>query len=136
MMFTAKTPKDLEAVSKYLLTNFTDGIIVLLKGDLGAGKSTFVKEFAKTMGIKETSSPTFSIMNNYEDKIFHYDIYRTGSDEFFALGLSEEIAKEGFHFVEWADENIENFLNNYGLKYITVTITTKDNTREVEIENE
>ena len=134
MKFQAKEPKDLKVVSEYLLKNYKDGTIVLLNGNLGAGKSTFVKEFSKSLGIFETSSPTFSIMNNYQDKVYHYDIYRTGSDEFFSLGLGEELDNGGFHFIEWADEKIEKYIKSIGLESIKMTITPKDNIREVEID--
>ncbi|MCV6607461.1 MAG: tRNA (adenosine(37)-N6)-threonylcarbamoyltransferase complex ATPase subunit type 1 TsaE, partial [Campylobacterales bacterium] len=132
MIFKAKEPKDLKPVSDYLIENYKDGTIVLLNGDLGAGKSTFVKEFSKSLGITETSSPTFSIMNNYQNKVYHYDIYRTGSDEFFSLGLGEELDNSGFHFIEWADEKIEKYIESVGFESIKMTITPKNNLREVE----
>ncbi len=134
MKFEVEGIEDLKMVSRYILDNHKDGIIVLLKGDLGAGKSTFVKEFCKELGIHETSSPTFSLMNNYEDKVYHYDIYRTGSDEFFSLGLAEEFDNKGFHFIEWADEKIKDYLDGVGLNNITMNIAVKNNLREVEID--
>ena len=106
-------------------------IIVLLQGDLGSGKTTFVKEYVKYIGIKdEVTSPTFSLQSVYGDKIFHYDVYNKTLNEFLALGLFEEFEKKGVHFVEWGDENLEKLLKKYGFQVITVQIIPKNQKRE------
>ncbi len=106
-------------------------IIVLLQGDLGSGKTTFVKEYVKYIGIKEeVTSPTFSLQSIYGDKIFHYDVYNKTLNEFLALGLFEEFEKKGIHFVEWGDENLEKLLKKYGFQVVTIQINPKNQKRE------
>ena len=103
--------------------------IVLLSGTLGSGKTTLVKEFAKSLGLGETvTSPTFAIQNIYDNKIFHYDLYNKGADEFLALGMLEELEKEGYHFIEWAEE-LEEILRNYGFEFLKIKIVFDSNTR-------
>ena len=107
--------------------------IILLNGTLGSGKTTLVKEFAKSYGINETvTSPTFSIQNRYGD-IFHYDIYQK-KEEFLTLGMMEELEKEGFHFIEWGEE-IEDILKSFGFDYLKINIFLKDDKREIECLN-
>jgi tRNA threonylcarbamoyladenosine biosynthesis protein TsaE len=112
----------------------SDRYIILLKGNLASGKTTFVKEFVKVLGIKsEVSSPTFSIMNSYEDRVFHYDIYNEGSQKFFESGLLENLELDGYHLIEWADEKLESVLKEYGFSFIMIEISPKDKKREYKI---
>ena len=93
-IFQIENEKDLDIISKYVLKNYPKGIIVLLNGDLGSGKSTFVKNFVKLKTGKDlSSSPTFSIVHTYEEDIFHYDIYRISSKEFIEQGLYQNFEK-------------------------------------------
>jgi len=110
--------------------------VVLLRGTLAAGKTTFVRNYIKSIGIsKPVTSPTFSIQTIYENKIFHYDLYNKTLEQFIALGLLEEFEKSGIHFVEWGDEKLENILNEYGFNTIVINITKKENKREYTIES-
>jgi len=103
--------------------------IVILSGTLGSGKTTFVKEFVKSLGINENvTSPTFSIQNIYEDKIFHYDLYNKTLEEFLSLGMLEELEKEGYHFIEWG-EDLEKYLKQFGFEYLKIEIELFDNKR-------
>jgi tRNA threonylcarbamoyladenosine biosynthesis protein TsaE len=103
--------------------------IIVLSGNLGSGKTTLVKEFAKSKGIKQTvSSPTFSIQNVYDDEIRHYDLYNKTLEEFVSLGMLEELEKEGFHFIEWG-EKIERALKDYGFEYLKIEIKTLEGKR-------
>jgi len=101
-----------------------NGGIVLLRGNLAAGKTTLVKAFVASLGIdEEATSPTFSIMHQYGDRVWHYDIYNEGVEKFIESGLLENLEEEGWHFIEWADEKLEEILKAYGMAYITVEIT-------------
>ncbi|GAB6078252.1 tRNA (adenosine(37)-N6)-threonylcarbamoyltransferase complex ATPase subunit type 1 TsaE [Hydrogenobaculum acidophilum] len=86
-------------VKKYI--NISD--IVCLEGELGAGKTTFVKAFLKSYGFENVSSPTFSIINEYQLKDFtvlHCDFYRIDDPKPF-LDYIKEKQKEAISFVEW-----------------------------------
>ncbi len=101
--------------------------IVLLRGDLSAGKTTLVKAVAKYMGIKdEITSPTFSILQGYEDRFFHYDIYQDKTAGFLQRGLFEELSKDGFHIIEWGDEEFGRTLEQFGFEYICIDISGID----------
>lgn len=104
--------------------------IVILRGDLASGKTTFVKNFVKNLGLEDlVTSPTFSLQAIYSNKIYHYDVYNKTLAEFISLGMLEEFEKEGIHFVEWGDEKLEEILNEYGYKVIIINIEKKDNKR-------
>ncbi len=124
----------LDYLSKEVINRLPSGGIVLLKGDLASGKTTFVKSFVKFLGISEdVSSPTFSIMNVYDDKVYHYDIYNEGSSKFIESGLLENLEQDGYHFIEWADDKLEKILDMYGFEFITIKIEPKDEKREYKI---
>ena len=103
--------------------NNTGKKIIILSGTLGSGKTTLVKEFVKSLGLSdEVTSPTFAIQNVYDNRVYHYDLYNKGADEFLALGMLEELEKEGYHFIEWG-EDLEEILKTYGFEYLKITIT-------------
>jgi tRNA threonylcarbamoyladenosine biosynthesis protein TsaE len=109
--------------------------IIILSGNLGSGKTTLVKEFVKSLGInEEATSPTFAIQNIYDDKVFHYDLYNKGINEFLSLGLLEELEKKGFHFIEWGEE-LALVLENYGFEYLLIKIKIDEEKRLYECQN-
>lgn len=87
------------------------GDVVLLYGDMGAGKTVFVKGVAQGLGIKEeVLSPTYAYMNDYGGKLYHYDCYRlTSGAQAEGLGLTDYFNGNGVCFIEWA-ENIADVL--------------------------
>ena len=96
---------------------------VILKGDLASGKTTFVKEMVKKLGVSEdVTSPTFSLQQRYGEKLFHYDIYNHGLEHFMSLGMLEELDKEGLHFVEWGDSELEKILESAGMDMLVIEI--------------
>ena len=103
--------------------------IILLRGTLGSGKTTLVKEFAKKKGFSEVTSPTFLMQHIYGNKIFHYDLYQVSFEKFLEFGLLDELEKEGIHFIEWGDKELENLLKMAGLKYMVIEIEPKENKR-------
>ncbi|NQY25118.1 MAG: tRNA (adenosine(37)-N6)-threonylcarbamoyltransferase complex ATPase subunit type 1 TsaE [Campylobacteraceae bacterium] len=108
--------------------------IILLRGDLASGKTTFVKEYVKSIGIKEeVTSPTFLLQSIYDDRVFHYDVYNKSLEEFISLGLLEEFEKEGLHFVEWGDEKLEKILKEYGFNTMSINILKSNDKRQYTI---
>ena len=87
------------------------GDVVLLKGEMGAGKTVFAKGVALGLGIKEeVLSPTYAYMNDYDGKLYHYDCYRLSSGEqALNLGLTDYFYAGGICLIEWA-ENISSVL--------------------------
>ena len=108
------------------------GMIVLLKGDLGAGKTTFVKEVVAALNSKDlVTSPTFTLLNTYDAgfPVYHFDMYRLESaEEAMNVGFEEYFDKntlDGVCFVEWPD-NVDGLIND--IDYI-VEITKDSDTR-------
>lgn len=87
------------------------GDVVLLEGEMGAGKTVFVKGIAEALGIPdEITSPTYAYMNDYDGKLYHYDCYRlTSGAQAEALGLCDYFYGKGICVIEWA-ENIAEVL--------------------------
>ena len=125
---------ELNLIVDDILNNISNGVIVL-RGDLAAGKTTFVKAVAKSLNYTEdVTSPTFSLQQCYGEKLFHYDIYNHGIEHFISLGLLEELDKEGLHFVEWGDDKLVQILTNAGIETMTIDIKKlPNNTREYNI---
>ncbi len=88
------------------------GEVILLDGEMGAGKTVFVKGLARGLGIEdEVTSPTYAYMNEYGDgRLYHYDCYRLSSGaQAEAMGLTEYFGGAGICVLEWA-ENIADVL--------------------------
>lgn len=85
------------------------GDVVLLDGDLGAGKTAFTKGIAKGLGIEsEILSPTYAYMNDYNGVLYHYDCYRLRSGEDAeALGLTDYFYAGGICVIEWSENIID-----------------------------
>jgi tRNA threonylcarbamoyladenosine biosynthesis protein TsaE len=117
--------KTLPLFCAFLKEHLPKGGIVLLQGDLAAGKTTLVKEFAKFLHLDSpVSSPTFSVLNEYEDIIKHYDIYQIGTEGFLSQGLLQTLdQEEKYYFIEWAEESFESLLAQMGFNYIKVNIS-------------
>ena len=106
------------------------GDVVILNGEMGAGKTVFAKGVAKGLGIDdEILSPTYAYMNDYYGKLYHFDCYRLScGEQAEALGLTDYFYADGVCLVEWA-ENIKSVLPE---KVKTVTIRKiNENGREI-----
>lgn len=126
--------KGLDDINHQIRERLPEGGIVLLKGDLASGKTTLVKAFVKFLGLDETvSSPTFSVMNVYAQRVYHYDIYNEGTAKFIESGLLENLEKQGYHFIEWADEKFVKILDTYGFSSLMIEIKSLENKREYTI---
>ncbi len=94
------------AIASDLARGLRGGTVVLLFGELGAGKTAFVRGFVQGVGIdpEEVSSPTFTVIHEYgRGRVYHVDLYRLEPDEVGELGLEELPEKGGLVCIEWAD---------------------------------
>ena len=89
--------------------------VILFHGEMGAGKTTFIKQLAKELGVMEaTSSPTFSLVNEYQtidnQTVYHFDFYRLKNEiEALDMGVDDYLYSGNWCFIEWA-ENIPNLI--------------------------
>jgi tRNA threonylcarbamoyladenosine biosynthesis protein TsaE len=84
--------------------------VILFHGEMGVGKTTFIKQLCKTLGVTEpTSSPTFSLVNEYqtvnEKTVFHFDFYRLKKEsEALDMGVEDYLYSGNWCFIEWAEQ--------------------------------
>ena len=106
---TTQSEEETAAIGREVASTLSAGDVLLLYGDLGAGKTAFVRGLAEGLGIRrdEVSSPTFTLIQEYRGgrlPLFHVDLYRIEDPrEFDELGL-DEIAEDGVLTIEWADK--------------------------------
>ena len=134
--FTLNSRDDTIALGAKLSPFLQAGDVIVLNGDLGAGKTTFTKGLAKGLGVSEViKSPTFTIIREYQDgrlPLYHMDAYRLENGGAEDLGLDEYFAGDGVSVVEWAqfaeDELPDEFLA------ITFRRTDDENSRVLTFE--
>ena len=111
MVIFTKGEAETEAAGAAFAETLPDGAVVALYGDLGAGKTAFVRGMARGMGIDaRVSSPTFTIVNEYPGKreLYHFDMYRlSSSEELFDIGWEDYLNRGGVCAVEWS-ENVSD----------------------------
>ena len=111
MTIITKSDLETEKAGQALGQELCPGTVVAFYGDLGAGKTTFIRGMAKALGVKEpVTSPTYTIINEYDGEIplFHFDMYRLASSEdLFEIGWEDYTAKNGILAVEWS-EHVED----------------------------
>jgi len=118
----------LSKVCEAIQQKLKEGGVLILQGDLAAGKTTLTQAFAKHLGLDDVvTSPTFSLQQCYGTSLFHYDIYNHGLDHFLALGMLEELEKEGYHFIEWGDDALAKLLTTAQIPTAILSITKEGN---------
>jgi len=106
--FVCPTANDLPVVAIALIEAYPEGGVFLLSGEMGAGKTTLVRAVCDALGASHPSSPTFSLVNEYEGKngisIIHMDLYRVRStEEALDFGFDEYLQRKGYLFIEWPE---------------------------------
>ena len=132
----SKSAAETRQIAAKIMLNLRPGDVVLLTGDLGAGKTTFVGGALEALGYKEhVISPTFNILKCYfevKPNVFHIDAYRL-EDQNIDIGLDEYIEGNGVTFIEWP-KFIEPLIPSRHLEVSLKRIS--DNEREIEIFSE
>lgn len=136
MTITINSLSELPAVAEKVIAFAADQKIFLFYGDLGAGKTTFIKALCKELGVTEhATSPTFSIVNEYaarSNKIFHFDFYRLkNQNEALDMGYEEYFYSGNYCFIEWP-EKIPDLIPPHYLK-IEIKVLA-DQSRELTVE--
>ena len=135
MTIISKSADETFNVGLDLAARLSPGDVIAFHGDLGAGKTVFVRGLAQGLGLDaRVTSPTFTIVNEYNGKIplFHFDMYRlSGSDELFEIGWEDYLTRGGICAVEWSEITEDAFPENTINIYIT---KIDDDTREITID--
>ena len=131
--YISHSENDTMNFAKKLASKLKVGDVVVLSGELGAGKTKFTEGFLSYFGLeKEISSPTFTIVNEYKNKdinIYHFDVYRLEDvDEFYAIG-GDEYFNSGISIIEWG-ELIKDALPK---DYIEIVFHKDDNDENLRI---
>ena len=135
LKFIIRKEEELCAVAKMILEKFNSKIY-LFYGEMGVGKTSFIKKFCKELGVTDVvSSPTFSIVNQYsnvnDEIIYHFDFYRTEKqDEVFDIGYEEYLFSSSYCFIEWP-EKLEDLLPT---NYLKINMKLDDNNRIINIQ--
>ncbi|MCS3529539.1 tRNA (adenosine(37)-N6)-threonylcarbamoyltransferase complex ATPase subunit type 1 TsaE [Chryseobacterium sp. JUb7] len=132
MEFTIHKIEDWQEIVNQIIPQLKHNIF-LLKGNLGAGKTTFTQFLLKNIGsTDEVNSPTYSIVNEYntpKGKIYHFDLYRLKNiEEVYDIGIEEYLDNAFLCIIEWP-EVYEDEL--YGLNYHTMSINNTGDNREI-----
>ena len=134
-IFYSESENDTEKIGAEFSSGLNGGTVVAMYGDLGAGKTAFVRGMARGMGLScRVSSPTFTIVNEYpgSPELIHFDMYRLSSaEELFDIGWEDYLNRGAICAVEWSENVKDAFFGDE----ITVTIEkTGDNSRSITIE--
>ena len=108
-MITTHSAEETRALGAKLAAQLRRGDVVLLRGDLGAGKSEFARGVARGLGVQgPVPSPSFTILNMYDEgriPLYHFDWYRIHDpDEIGEMGFEEQIGGDGIALIEWSEQ--------------------------------
>ena len=124
-----RSAEETEAVGARLAERLEkDGVkraFIAMRGEMGVGKTAFVRGFTSALGIKGAKSPTYTIVNEYQGKhsVFHFDMYRIeDEDDLYAIGFEDYLNRNGYLFLEWS-ENVQGALPS---PHITLCIERTD----------
>jgi tRNA threonylcarbamoyladenosine biosynthesis protein TsaE len=104
----SRSEADTRALAGRLAANLQPGAVLLLSGDLGAGKTAFTKGLAEGLGLDpaEVTSPTFTLVHEYRGgrlPLIHVDLYRLDRADLDEIGLDQDLAAAGVTVVEWSE---------------------------------
>jgi len=135
LAFYNSTLSEMPGIARKIINEYPDQRVFAFFGDLGAGKTTLIKELCSVLGTNdEVTSPSFAIINEYEvggiDLIYHFDFYRIKKlEEVMDIGYEEYLYSGNYCFLEWADK-IEELLPETCV-YITITKNENDKGRKI-----
>lgn len=134
LTYTTHSPEDTYALGMQLGERLRPGMVLLLDGDLGAGKTCLAGGILKALGVDEhVTSPTYTLVNEYEGRVrvAHFDLYRLDDpDELFDIGFEEYLDDQRVVLIEWPDR-AGGYLPPHCLK---VGLTGRGQEREITLE--
>lgn len=132
---TTNNVSETEAAGAAVAKTLKPGAVVAMCGDLGAGKTAFVRGMAAGLGFEgRVTSPTFTIVNEYDCALplFHFDMYRLGgADELFDIGWEDYLSRGGVCVVEWSENVVDAF---DGSETMITIDKLSDNQRKITVE--
>ena len=133
--YISRSEEETEAIGEKFAAHLAGGAVVAMYGDLGAGKTAFVRGMARGMGLAcRVSSPTFTIVNEYLGgrlPLFHFDMYRLSSaDDLFDIGWEDYLARGAVCAVEWSEKVEDAF---FGDEIVVRIDKLGDNERRITI---
>jgi tRNA threonylcarbamoyladenosine biosynthesis protein TsaE len=129
-MFISHSPAETESLGEKFGRAAECGLVIALNGDLGAGKTQFVKGLARGLGIStRIHSPTFTLVNEYGGgrlKLFHLDLYRLETRaQILSAGIGEFLSPDGVTVIEWAERIYDLRFTIYDLKKVRIEIVSE-----------
>ena len=108
MVYHSESEAGTRAIAERLAGELSAGAVLLLSGDLGAGKTAFVRGLAEGLGVDagEVTSPTFTLVHEYRGgklPLIHVDLYRLDRADLDEIGLDQDLAATGVIAVEWSE---------------------------------
>ncbi len=137
--YITRTPEETEHIGAMLAEQLKESgaerAFIAMRGEMGVGKTAFVRGFSSVFGVKNVKSPTYTMVNEYRGsaRIFHFDMYRIeDSDDLASIGYDDYIMADGFCIAEWC-ENIEDEIPE-GAISVTIERCPEDvNTRRITV---
>ena len=149
MPYVSHSVEETQQLARAISDRVQPGDVILLVGDLGAGKSEFTRGLAQGLGVTATvTSPSFTILNVYDDgriPLYHFDWYRLNSvEELYEMGMEEFLGGDSVAVVEWPSQCPEAIPETHlAIRLTPVDETTRDVTitpmggfREISLEEE
>ncbi len=139
MTYYTKCDTETEAVGAALGRELDERQIkrafIAMRGEMGVGKTAFVRGFASYFEISGVRSPTYTVVNEYSGnaRIFHFDMYRiSDGDDLYSIGYDDYVERDGYCIAEWS-ENIEDYIPG-GAITVSIYRTEDENRRRIDIE--
>ncbi len=122
-------------LGEYLKQENMKRAFIAMHGEMGVGKTAFVRGFASVFGVRAVKSPTYTMVNEYKGtaRIFHFDMYRIESyDDLISIGYDDYVNSDGYCIAEWC-ENIEDEIPEGAINVVIQKLDADENSRKIEI---
>ena len=138
MKYFTSSPEETEAAGEKLAKALSDrsSVFVALYGEMGVGKTAFVRGFCRRFGIERVKSPTYTVVNEYRGSktVIHMDLYRLkDEDDLLSVGYDDYLGRRAYLLCEWS-ERIPEAIPEDAIR-VTIFRTDKENGRRIVIEN-